>query len=66
MVGTDGSENAERAVEKIRDMCERWNHEAVVFHSYEHHMLPKNIPISVPISYGSSYTIPPSEYNRIR
>ncbi|MBD3341564.1 MAG: hypothetical protein GF353_20840 [Candidatus Lokiarchaeota archaeon] len=66
LVGTDGSENAERALEKIRDAHENWKSEIVVFHSYEHHLFPRSIPISTSIPYGSAYTIPASDYNQIK
>jgi len=48
LVGTDGSENSERALKKAKEISNIWNGKMIVFHSTTHKMPEPIIPMSTP------------------
>lgn len=65
LVGLDKSEDAKRAAEKAAVFHDKMGSEIVVFHSIEHHLLPKIIPLTVPFMNATHYTIPPVDRRKI-
>lgn len=65
LLAMDGSENSKRAAEKALDLKKKWNSEVVAFHSIEHHIIPEQIPMTVPINNTYSYGIPTSVYEEV-
>jgi nucleotide-binding universal stress UspA family protein len=65
LLGLDSSEDAKRAAEKAAELQNKLGSELVVFHSIEHHMLPKVIPLTVPFLNATHYTIPPVDRRKI-
>ncbi|MBD3194444.1 MAG: hypothetical protein GF317_05265 [Candidatus Lokiarchaeota archaeon] len=62
----DGSEDAKRAAQKAIDINKLSSAETIAFHSIEHHLIPQQIPLSVPINNTYSYAIPEPNYQEIR
>jgi len=62
LLATDGSDNANRAAERVIEFQKKWNSKVVVFHSIEHHMIPKSIPYMIPTFAGQTYAIPNVDY----
>ncbi|TFF95049.1 MAG: universal stress protein [Promethearchaeota archaeon] len=58
LLGVDGSEESMRAVKKVASLQKKFKSQVVVFHSIEHHMLPKVIPLTVPLSNTYQYSFP--------
>jgi nucleotide-binding universal stress UspA family protein len=65
LLAMDSSENAKRAAEKVILIKKQWKSEVVAFHSIEHHMIPQQIPLSVPVNNTYSYGIPSEVYDEI-
>lgn len=66
LLATDGSENANRAAERVIEFQKKWNSKVVVFHSIEHHMIPKSIPFARSTFPSQAYAIPTVDYDEIR
>jgi len=62
----DASDNAKRAAARVIDLHEPGITKIVAFHSYQHHMLPQRIPLTVPTLNPSAYTLPRVDYANIR
>jgi len=65
LLGLDSSEDSKRAAEKVAELHNKLGSNIVVFHSVEHHMLPKILPLNVPFMNLSYYTIPPVDRRKI-
>ncbi len=69
----DDSEVAMHAAEKVLDLVSNGitedalkNHfEIIAFHSIDHHLLPKVMPITVPSGFGSGYNVPAVDYRKL-
>jgi len=61
----DGSDDAKRAAARVLDLQEPGVTKIAAFHSYEHHMIPRTIPLTVPNINPTIYTIPGAEYSKI-
>lgn len=58
----DSSNDAKRAAKRVLELQEPGITKVVAFHSVEHHMIPQVIPLS----YGSTYSIPATQLSEIR
>ncbi|TFF88614.1 MAG: universal stress protein [Promethearchaeota archaeon] len=65
LLAMDSSKTAFRAAEKAVQLKKQWKSEVVAFHSIEHHMIPQEIPLSLPVNNTYSYGIPAEVYNEI-
>jgi nucleotide-binding universal stress UspA family protein len=65
LLATDGSDNANRAAERVIEFQKKWDSKVVAFHSIEHHMIPKAIPFAIPMLPGQTYPIPTVDYEKI-
>jgi nucleotide-binding universal stress UspA family protein len=66
----DDSEVALKAAKKVLDLISDKKEganttEITAFHSLEHHMFPKYMPIMVPSGFGGRYTVPTVDYRKI-
>lgn len=73
----DNSDDAFRAVKKIVEIVKNQNFkeknigdikppEIIAFHSTEHRKLSEKLALYVPSSFGSTYSIPPTDYKKIQ
>ncbi len=62
LLATDGSDNANRAAERVIEFQKKWNSKVVLFHSIRQKMIPKLI-ITLP---GQAYAIPRAVYDETR
>lgn len=56
LVGTDGSENSERALKKADEIRIKWDSQMVVFHSTNHKMPKPTISLTTPYPTMMNYT----------
>jgi len=61
-LATDGSDEALRAAGLVVDLQEKYGSKVVIFHSVEHHMIPKVFVLGIP----GQYSVPAVDYNKIR
>lgn len=64
LVGTDGSENSERALKAADEVRRKWNAKMVVFHSITHKLPEPTISLSTSYPTGMDYSFTePFSYN---
>ncbi len=66
LLAVDGSEDSNRAIKKTIELQKKFDSKVVVFHSVEHQMIPKIIPLGYPFGGANFYTVPYSDYESIR
>ena len=66
LLAVDGSDNSNRAIRETIEIQKKFNSEVIAFHSVEHQMIPKVIPLGYPFGGATVYTIPYSDYESIR
>ncbi|TFG02763.1 MAG: universal stress protein [Promethearchaeota archaeon] len=66
LLATDGSDDALRAAGRVIELQKKYGSKVVIFHSIEHHMLQKTIPLGVAFGSANHYTVPTVDYNKIR
>ncbi|TFF99741.1 MAG: universal stress protein [Promethearchaeota archaeon] len=66
LLAIDDSKASEKAIERALEFKKNFKTEITAFHSIEHHMIPKEIPLTVPFQNANSFTIPPTSYREIK
>ncbi len=65
LLAVDDSEQAEKATQRSLEFQKALNAEVVAFHSMEHHMIPQQLPLAVPLHNQYNFTIPQTSYKEI-
>jgi nucleotide-binding universal stress UspA family protein len=65
LLAVDDSKVSEKASQRALEFKQSVDAEVVAFHSMEHHMIPKELPLTVPLQNAYSFTIPQASYQEI-
>ena len=65
LLAIDDSEEAEKAIRRALEFKKNFDAEIVAFHSMKHHLIPQELPLTVPMQNTYSFTIPQANYQKI-
>lgn len=65
LLAVDDSEVSEKAAQRALEFKKSVDAEVIAFHSMEHHMIPKELPLTVPLQNAYSFSIPQASYEEI-